>query len=349
MPGGSGRSWHERAPGPAGDNGATAAPGTGGKTLISQPRTSDLGQAGTLRARARFATAASLLTLLVVVSIALGACGSEEESNASTTATERDFARENFSDSTTIDNKWSPLVPGTQFVYEGRSNRGHGRRAHRVVFTVTDLTKEANGVSSVVLWDQDINAGELLEGELALFAQDDDGNLWNMGEFPAEFDEQGHFEGAPDTWVAGVEGATAGILMRGDPQMGTPSYHQGLAPKIGFQDLAKVSKTGQRNCVPTGCYDDVLVTDETNPTEPDDGHQLKFYAPGVGNIRAAPGKGGKEREVLVLVKVMKLSPKELASARREALALDRLAHGASKSVWGNTPPAERTLKAGRSS
>jgi hypothetical protein len=71
-------------------------------------------------------------------------------------------------------------------------------------------------------------------------------------------------------------------------------------PSIEFGDVAKVIETGQRNCVPVGCYENVLVTDETNPYEEADGHQLKYYAPGVGNIRAAP-RGGKEKEVLVLI------------------------------------------------
>jgi len=288
----------------------------------------------------RTAVAALLLALLVTLPLALSACGSDQKSEAATVATERDFDRGNFSDSTKIDNKWSPLVPGTQYIYEGRSNRGHGRRNHRVVFTVTDLTKKIDGVESVVLWDQDINAGELLEGELALFAQDDDGNLWNMGEFPAEFGENGKFEGAPDTWISGLDRARAGILMRGDPKTGTPKYHQGLAPKIGFQDVATVTKTGQHNCVPTDCYDDVLVTDETNPAEPDDGHQLKYYAPGVGNIRAAPGVGGREKEVLVLVAVNKLTPQKLAEARNEALALEKRAYG-TDTPWARTPPARR--------
>jgi len=93
--------------------------------------------------------------------------------------------------------------------------------------------------------------------------------------------------------------------------------------------------------VPTGCYEDVVVTDETNPTEPTDGHQLKYSAPGVGYIRAAPGKGGKEREVLVLVKVRKLAEAELAKARRDALRLDKRAYRSKPEVWGDTQPAAR--------
>src|SRR5919109_1900038 len=199
-------------------------------------------------------------------------------------ATEKDFDRNNFSRSTRIDNRWTPLTPGMQFTFEGRANRGKGRLPHRVVFTVTDLSKVVDGVRTRVLWDQDINAGELAETELAFWAQDDDGNVWLLGEYPEEW-ENGKFSDAPDVWFSGVDGAKAGVMMRADPRLGTSSYRQGYAPKIEFQDRARVYQMGQRTCVPVGCYDDVLVTDEWNAVEPGDAHQRKFYAPGVGNVR----------------------------------------------------------------
>jgi hypothetical protein len=300
---------------------------------------------GLTHLRARLAAGVSMLTVTAALPVALGACGSEDQVKADESkariATHTDFDRRNFSDSTTIDNKWTPLEPGMQFTYEGRSNRGLGRLPHRVVFTVTDLTKEIDGVRSLMLWDRDYNSGKPLEGELAFFAQDDDGNVWNMGEYPEEYDEEGNFEAAPDTWFSGVDRARAGILMRGDPQPGTPRYRQGFAPTIGFADVAFVQKTDQKSCVPTGCYEDVLVTDETNPTEPDDGHQLKYYAAGVGNIQAAPGRGGKEREILQLVRVTKLAPGALEFARKEALELERRAYVKRKDVYGHTPRSQR--------
>lgn len=276
--------------------------------------------------------------------LALGACGGEEVVNPddakARTAVHTDFDRDNFSNPTEIDNKWSPLEPGMQFIYEGRSNRGLGRLPHRVIFTVTDLTKEIDGVRTVVLWDRDINAGKVLEGELAFWAQDDDGNVWLLGEYPEEYDDEGNFEAAPDTWFSGIDRARAGIMMRGDPQPGTGTYRQGLAPTIGFADVAFVQKTGQRACVPTGCYNDVLITDETNPEEPDDGHQLKYYAPGIGNIQAAPGRGGKEREILELTKFVRLSPGALEFARKEALEMEKRAYVKRKDVYGKTPPSQ---------
>ncbi|MEA2268261.1 MAG: hypothetical protein QOC64_871 [Solirubrobacteraceae bacterium] len=313
--------------------------------------------------RVRAAVGAAAAVVAVTLPAALTACGSGDTAATGTTdrrpetdtgartaarqATHLDFDRRNFTDSTRIDNRWSPLAPGTRYVYEGRSDRGKGRLPHLVVFTVTDLTKVIDGVRTVVLWDRDINGGRLLEAELAFHAQDDDGNVWNMGEYPEERDG-GRVTGAPDTWIAGLAKARGGIIMRSDPRVGTSSYLQGFAPSIEFNDRARVLKEGVRDCVPLRCYTDVLVTDETNPSEPADGHQRKFYAPGVGNIRAAPA-GGKEKEVLVLTQVVRLSPDELAAARREALKLDRRGYRVSKDVYARTPPAERAPGRGRSS
>src|SRR5919206_4423712 len=135
-----------------------------------------------------------------VAAVALGACGSEDPArrDAATTApsatipardavarvTEKDFDPRNFSDPLRIDNAWSPLEPGMRFVYEGRANRGQGRLPHRVVFTVTDLTKTIDGVRTVVLWDRDFNGGELREGGPALPPPGDQRTIWDIGGNP---------------------------------------------------------------------------------------------------------------------------------------------------------------------
>jgi hypothetical protein len=255
--------------------------------------------------------------------------------------THKDFDRKDFSKhSTTIDNKWLPLVPGTQFVYEGTANRGSGQGSHRVIFTVTDVAKWVNGVRSLVIWDRDIQDGELVEEELAFEAQDDSGNVWNMGEYPEEH-ENGKFVGAPNTWLAGEARAQAGVAMRADPRPKTSAYFQGLAPEIDFQDKAKVSKVDQKTCVPVDCYTGVLVVDEWNPLQqPDDGHQFKFHAPGVGIVRIE-ARGGVEQETLVLTKLRHLGSDEMAQARERTLKLDRRAYHEARDVYGDTAPAER--------
>jgi len=292
----------------------------------------------------RVAAAAALLALVIGVPFALGACGGEEvvkaDAEQARTAVHTDFDPDSFPESPKIDNRFSPLEPGMQFTYEGRSNRGGGRLPHRVIFTVTGLSKEIDGVRAITLWDRDINNGKQLEGELAFWAQDDHGNVWLLGEYPEEYDDEGNFEAAPDTWFSGIDRARAGIMMRGDPQPGTGTYRQGYAPTIGFGDVAFVWKTGQKECVAGKCYDDVLITDETNPEEPQDGHQLKYYAPDIGNIEAAPGRGGVEREVLELTKFARLDPGALEFANREALRIERRGYQKRKDVYGKTPPLQ---------
>jgi len=301
---------------------------------------------------ARLGALAALLLLLTNVGAAGAGAGQATKSSmadrSSVTATPSckliiPFHRSNFSRPTKINNKWFPLLPGTKFVLKGQADWGSGLRPHRVVFIITDLTKVINGVRTLVIWERDYNAGQLVESELAFHAQDNARNVWHLGEYPEEY-ESGKFLGAPDTWIAGRAGAKAGILMLAKPRVGTPSYLQGLAPDIDFVDCARVFQTGQKTCVPLKCYRNVLVTDEWNPLVPEDGHQFKYYARGVGNIRAG-FVGGPEHEILVLAKVAHLCAKALAEVREEALQLDRRAYRVSKDLYGHTPPAKHTLRA----
>jgi hypothetical protein len=250
-----------------------------------------------------------------------------------------DFDPRNFDHPTRIDNEWLPLKPGTRFVYEGTTVEDDGTTVpHRVVINVTDLTKAIGGVRTVVSWDLDYSAGKLVEAELAFFAQDKDGTVWRMGEYPEEY-EDGKFVAAA-AWIHGLEGAVAGIEMMAKPRPGTRSYSQGWAPAVDFTDRGQVDQIGQKTAVRMGSYDDVVVVAEVSKVE-QDAQQLKYYARGVGNVRVGwRGKGEKTRESLELVKVEPLGPEALADVRAKALELEKSAYKRSKSVYAHTPPAE---------
>jgi hypothetical protein len=311
---------------------------------VSRPRSSSGDRRSGVAPAPRSGSARIAIAIaLALACLVLAACGDDEKTAATKdpvkarTATEKDFdPKGNFAAATRVDNRWNPLVPGTQLVYDGRSNRGLGQLPHRVIVTVTGLTKRIEGVDTVVVFERDINEKRLSEAEITFAAQDDDGTVWNFGEYPEEYADDGSFDGAPSTWLSGSRDARAGIVMRGDPRPGTPSYLQGDAPKIGFGDTSKILKFRRRECVPVGCHANVLVIDETNPLSPGDGHQLKYYAAAVGTISVAPGRGGKEREVLELVKLRKLRPKTLAKLQRDALRLDRRAYKTVPKVWGSS-------------
>jgi hypothetical protein len=245
------------------------------------------------------------------------------------------FDPADFDHSATIDNRWLPLEPGTQYVFAGRSTDGK----KRLVFTVTDLVKQVGGVRNVVVWDRDYTDGELVEAELAFFAQDDAGNVWHTGEYPEEY-EGAKVAKAP-AWLAGVKGARAGIEMKAAPRLGSPSYPQGYAPPpVSWNDRAQVYKVGQKTCVPFRCYRNVLVTREFNSDEPGRS-QLKYYAPGVGNMRVGWIGKDPDKEAVALVDLVHLSPAALAKVRAEALKLEQRAYKRKPDVYGRTPPAKR--------
>jgi hypothetical protein len=282
--------------------------------------------------RSRLAAATALLALT------LAACGGGEAKRSERGPS----AARKFSDPTRIDNAWLPMRPGTKLVFEGRANQGKKRLPHRIVFVVTDLTKVIDGVRTVVTWDRDYSKGRLVEGELAFFAQDDAGTVWAYGEYPEEW-EGTRLAGAPSTWIPGLDGARPGIMMQAAPRAGTREYLQGWAPKIEFEDRARVDGTRPRVCVPTRCYENVLVTVERSPDEPK-ARQLKFYARGVGNIRVGfTGEGTNES--LVLVSVEQLDAAARARVANGALELDRRGYSVSRKLYGRTPRAVRSTGA----
>ena len=93
------------------------------------------------------------------------------------------------------------------------------------------------------------------------------------------------------------------------------------------------------NCVSLDCYKNVLVTSEYSETEPD-AFQLKYYAPGIGNVRVGWVGLDATREELELVELKKLTIDELAGAREKALELEARAYQISKEVYDQTPPSE---------
>lgn len=298
---------------------------------------------------------AAVQTAAMVSVLALSACDSQKAtSSAETRATKTpttpaaaktadlsadDFATQRFDRSTVIDNEWLPMRPGTRLVYEGAATEGSDRIARKIIFIVTDLTKVISGVRAVVVWERDFNDGELIESELAFFTQDNDGNVWHLGQYPEEY-EDGKLDAAP-AWIHGLAGARAGITMKKEPKLGAPDYAQGYAPPpINWVDHGRVHEAGAKTCVPEDCYADVVVIEEYEPDIPQ-AFQDKYYAPGVGVVRVGwRGKNDESKEVLELVDFRTLDDEEMADVRADALALEERAYRISQDVWAKTPRAQ---------
>jgi hypothetical protein len=243
-----------------------------------------------------------------------------------------------FSHPTEITNKWLPCKPGMRRSYSGTSVEDDGKVVpHQIEVTITDLVKTIGGVRTVVSYDLDYSDNELVEAELSLLAQDDDGNVWLFGEYPEEY-EDGKLIKAP-AWIHGFEGARAGIMMKAVPRLGTPSYSEGWAPAVGWKDRAVPYQVGQKVTVKAGSYEDVLVIKETAKGEKD-AAQLKYYAPNVGNVQVGwTGDKRLTQETLELVKLEQVDDKTLAEVREKALALEKSAYKHGGKAYDRTSPA----------
>lgn len=241
-----------------------------------------------------------------------------------------------------VGNSFLPYTPGMQYVLSGSVIGDDGAaHPHQIITTVTGLTKSMAGVHTLVVYDVDVQDGQLQESELFFVSQRSDGSVWTFGEYPEEWDN-GKLAGAPATWVAGVAGARAGTAMLGRPRVGTPTYLQGFSPSIQFKDCATVVQTNQRVCVATGCYSGVLVVDEFAPFDTVGGHQLKYHAPGVGVIKVAAA-GGVDPEALQLTQARKLCAAEYAAVRKSVVAQDKRGYHVARAIYGATTNAIETL------
>lgn len=283
-------------------------------------------------ARTRAVAPLLALPLVLALTAPVAAAGSDDPIPAVPSPS----AVADFSHPTRIDNRFFPLVPGTKWVYEGSVTEAGETVQHTIVFTVTSLRKVIDGVSTRVVWDVDYADGELEESELAFFAQDDDGNVWNFGEYPEEYAD-GAFEGAPSLWITGMAGAKGGPHMLADPEVGD-AYEEGLVRSIEFYDVSEVASTDVRTCVPEDCYNNVLYVKETSPLDETGGTQTKYYAPHVGLVRIG-AIGGDAQERMTLRSVGKISDDALDRVDREARRLDE--HGREISnLYARTNPVK---------
>jgi hypothetical protein len=163
------------------------------------------------------------------------------------------------------------------------------------VFKVTNKVKVILGINTRVVHDDAFVNGEHEESTDDWFAQDDKGTVWYFGEFTTDLTTGSH-EGS---WQAGVKGAKPGIIMLAQPKVGD-KYQQERAKGVA-EDFATVLSLKEKVCVPYGCFSNVLKTEDINPFEPDI-VENKFYAQGIGYIKAVQVKGGSGEEHLVQIK-----------------------------------------------
>jgi hypothetical protein len=244
-----------------------------------------------------------------------------------------EFDASRFSNGADITNAWMPLQPGRRWITEGVTIEDGERIPHKISFTVTSLTKVIAGVSTAVVWIEDISDGVVVEKEIAFYAQDDDGTVWYLGEHPEEY-EDGEFVKAP-TWIHGFEEARAGVKMFAEPATHSQALFQGWAPAVEWSDYGRIDEVEPEDCVRAGCYKDVIRFAESSLGE-EGIFQLKSYAKGIGEIRVGWRGEAESREELELKAAATLSSTALARYDEMARALEAHAYQISPKVYGQT-------------
>ena len=191
-----------------------------------------------------------------------------------------------------IDNPYWPMGPGTRWIY--RESDGQGNVA-KVKVTVTARTKDILGIQATVVHDVVSEHGQLIENTFDWYAQDACGNVWYLGENTKEY-ENGEVVTTAGSWEAGVDGAQAGVVVPGDPQVGLTyrqEYYAGEA-----EDAAEILSLDEQAQVIFGHFRDVLLTKDFTPL-----HrrilEYKLYAKGIGPVLVLGISGGSDREELV--------------------------------------------------
>jgi hypothetical protein len=193
-----------------------------------------------------------------------------------------------------VGNPWFPLLPGTTFVYRGVKDG----KAARDVVTVTHASKRIQGVPCTAVADRLYLAGDLEERTTDWYAQDRHGNVWYFGESTAELDRAGHVTSTEGSWLAGRDGAQAGIYMTARPAVGQSrrqEYYKGHA-----EDHFAVVSLRARVSVPYTSSKRALLTKEWTPLEPGT-LDHKYYVRGIGNVKEVTVKGPLERSALVSI------------------------------------------------
>ena len=170
----------------------------------------------------------------------------------------RDFVRG-------TDNPWLALEPGSTWRYTVT-----GATSGTLVITVEDETHDVAGVATTAVTRTE-PTGDLV---VDYYAQDRRGNVWWFGR-----------EGV---WLAGEDGAQAGLAMPATPRLGDG---WSAAYDANVVDVRMTVETRSRTVdTPAGRYSHVVGLDITNPLEPDAARRA-YYERGVGLVEEVSAEG----------------------------------------------------------
>ena len=201
-------------------------------------------------------------------------------------------------------NPFLPLVAGNTWTYKKDVLDDEGEpEVETIHVVVTDRTKLIDGITCRVVRDTVMSGDNLIEDTDDWFAQDTRGNVWYCGEevkdyesFEADQPEKPELVSRDGSFKAGRDGDKAGIIMLAVPRVGVTYREE--ASWNNAEDLSEVTSiTGTDHTPAASCRDTCLVLRAFSPLSPD-GDEIKYYAPGVGEISNTNEETGERAELV---------------------------------------------------
>jgi hypothetical protein len=245
------------------------------RVVMVSPTLAAVRHASAMGLRPRRTTLA--VVLLAATATASGCGGSPSESPPSgvdglTIPTPAPDPRD-FTDQVT--NPWLALKPGARWEY-------HSTDGAKRLVTVTGEQVEVEGVEATVVHTEEYAAGtELTAVRDDLYAQDRAGNVWLLGRRVRT--------GQGQSWLAGTDGARAGLAMAAVPRRGD-GY--AVADARGAdEDRALVVSTNASTATPVATYEHGVLVEYSSVLQP--GEEIRrTYARGAGLVSEDDVVGG---------------------------------------------------------
>ncbi|HEY8140853.1 MAG TPA: hypothetical protein VIE86_07195 [Nitrososphaera sp.] len=228
----------------------------------------------------------AFLLAAAVATVFAGALANAQLGPAGLEAAERDkigftdeFFIEDCDFSTTGSNRFFILEPGYKSVLTGENDEG---AKVELIITVLDKTKLVDGVMTRVVEERESEDGELVEVSRNYFAFcKQTSSVFYFGE-AVDFYENGQIVDHHGSWLAGKNGAKAGLFMPGIVLLNS-KYMEETAPGVAM-DRGRVVSMDEEIRTPAGKFNNVLKIWETTPLEPGT-NEFKFWAADVGLIQ----------------------------------------------------------------
>jgi hypothetical protein len=187
-----------------------------------------------------------------------------------------------FSHPRDITNPYLPLALLKQDVLKNENERVE-RVAKPDVHKIFHIGRQT--VEAATVEDREFNAsGELTEATLDYFAQDDDGNVYYLGEDVDEY-KSGKVSGHGGAWLFGKDTQRLGLLMPAHPKIGDKFKSEDAPPITWEQD--EVVSLSETATVPAGTFQNCVKIKEVAS---DGDTEYKLYAPNVGCVEEIEGK-----------------------------------------------------------